>query len=45
MCCENILEELYIGNISPVDKFFDRNSEYGNFIKIISTNEEKLINF
>ena len=39
---ENILEELYYGNINPQDKCFDRDSEYAKFVKIIADNEEKL---
>ena len=39
----NMLEELYYGNINPNEKCFDRNSEYGKFVKSISDNEEKLI--
>ena len=38
----NILKELYYGNVKPYAKYFDRNSEYGKFVKIISDNEEKL---
>lgn len=38
----NILEELYYGNINPNEKHFRRKSEYEKFVKIISSNEEKL---
>ena len=38
----DIIEELYYGNLNPQSKCFDRRSEYGKFMKIISDNEEKL---
>ena len=38
----NIIEELYHGNIRPTEQFFDRKSEYGKFMQIISDNEEKI---
>ncbi len=38
-----ILKDLYYGNISPCEKSFDRNSEYGNELKIVSETEEKLL--
>lgn len=38
----NIIEELYYGNISPVEKCFDKNSEYAKFLNIITDNESKL---
>lgn len=38
-----ILKDLYYGNISPCEKSFDRNSEYGNELKIVSVTEEKLL--
>jgi len=41
----DIIEELYYGNLNPESKCFDRNSEYGKFIKIISDNEEKLMKY
>lgn len=41
----NILEELYYGNLRPVDKCFDRNSQYAKFVRIIGDNEEKMTAF
>ena len=38
----NILEEFYYGNVNPNEKCFKRESEYATFVKIVSTNEEKL---
>jgi hypothetical protein len=37
-----MIEELYFGNINPNEKQFDRSSEYGEYMKTISENEEKL---
>ena len=45
MCCENILEEIYYGNINPSVKCFDGDSKYAAFVGIISDNEEKLTAF
>jgi len=45
MISENILEDLYHGNINPSEKCFDRDSEYAKFVKIVSDNEEKLAAF
>jgi len=45
MCNENILEELYYGNINPSAKCFVSDSRYAKFMKIISDNEEKLTTF
>lgn len=42
---ENILEELYYGNINPYAKRFAQDSSYEAFMKIISDNEEKLTEF
>ncbi len=39
----SILEEFAYGNISPEARFFRRNSEYGEAIRIVSGNEEKLL--
>ncbi|MCL2342523.1 MAG: hypothetical protein FWC62_01285 [Firmicutes bacterium] len=39
---DNIIEELYYGNISPWEKQFDRDSEYAKYLKIVSDNEAKL---
>lgn len=39
----NIIEELFYGNISPGIRPFDRNSEYGKAMKIVSENEQKLL--
>ena len=41
----NIIEELYYGNISPVEKCFDKNSEYAKFLKIITDNEREQNNY
>lgn len=38
----NILENLYYGNISPIEKSFNSKPEYSKFAKIIADNEEKL---
>ena len=38
-----ILKDLYYGNISPCEKSFDRNSEYGKELKTVSETEEKLL--
>ena len=45
MICENVLEDLYYGNIQPSAKCFDTHSQYAKLIKIISDNEEKLTSF
>ena len=45
MCHENALEDLYYGNLNPSAKCFDRDSEYGKFLKIIDDNEQKLTAF
>ena len=42
---ENILEDLYHGNINPNDKCFDRDSEYAKCLGVIADNEKKLIAF
>lgn len=39
---ENILEELYFGNICPNEKHFDGDSAYGKLAQLLSTNENKL---
>jgi len=39
----DILKQLYYGNISPFEKSFNRDSEYGKVIKIASETEEKLL--
>ena len=41
----NIIEELYYGNINPVEKEFKRDSSYAKFMKIFSENEHKLYSF
>ena len=38
----NIIEELDYGNVTPNAKCFDCHSNYAQFIKTISENEEKL---
>ena len=40
-----ILNDLYYGNISPIDKCFNRTSEYARFMEMISNNQEKLTDF
>ena len=45
MDCENILEELYHGNIDPNTKCYDNDSPYGKCMEIISDHEEKLNDF
>ncbi|MDF2567432.1 MAG: hypothetical protein K0R90_888 [Oscillospiraceae bacterium] len=39
----NIIEELYLGNISPIEKEFKRDSHYAKLISIIAKNEKMLI--
>lgn len=39
----SILEEFAYGNISPEVQFFKRNSEYGQAMRAVSGNEEKLL--
>lgn len=41
----NIIEELYYGNINPIEKEFKRDSSYAKFMKIFSENEHKLYSF
>lgn len=41
----NILEDLYYGNINPNGKCFDRKSQYAQFVKMVTDNEEKLTAF
>ena len=41
----DILEDLFYGNISPIDKAFDRDSEYAKFIGIVADCEKKLAAF
>ncbi|WP_312448578.1 DUF6809 family protein [Lacrimispora sp.] len=38
-----IIKDLYYGNISPWEKSFDRDSEYGKELKTVSETEEKLL--
>lgn len=42
---ENILEDLYHGEINPNVKCFNQDSDYARLMKIISDNESKLIIF
>jgi len=42
---KNTLEELFNGNINPIEKRFERKSKYAKCVGIISDNEEKLIAF
>ena len=39
----SILEEFAYGNISPEVRFFKRNSQYGEAMRVLSGNEEKLL--
>ncbi len=39
----SILEEFAYGNISPEVRFFKRDSEYGEAMRALSGNEEKLL--
>ena len=39
----SILEEFAYGNISPEVRFFKRNSRYGEAMRALSGNEEKLL--
>ena len=41
----NIIEELYYGNINPIDKEFERDSNYAKFMKIFTENEHQLFAF
>ena len=41
MC--SILEEFFYGNVSPEVQFFKKDSEYGEVMRVISRNEEKLL--
>ena len=41
----NILKDLYYGDLEPIDKGFDRNSEYAKLFTLITDNEKKLIDF
>lgn len=38
----SILEEFAYGNLSPEARSFDRNSEYGEVLRILTRNEEYL---
>ena len=40
---KSILEEFAYGNISPEARFFKRNSPYGEAMRAVSGNEEKLL--
>ena len=40
---KSILEEFAYGNISPEARFFKRNSQYGEAMRAVSGNEEKLL--
>ena len=39
----SILEEFAYGNVSPVAQFFKKDSEYGKAMKLVSRNEQKLL--
>ncbi|OJU17311.1 MAG: hypothetical protein BGN88_02020 [Clostridiales bacterium 43-6] len=41
----NFIEELYYGNISPVEKGYDANSCYASFVRVIANNEGKLLDY
>ena len=40
---QSILEEFFYGNISPDAQFFKKDSEYAEVMRVISRNEEKLL--
>ncbi len=40
---KSILHEFYYGNLTPNEKSFVRESEYGKVIKTLSESEEKLL--
>jgi len=40
---KSILEEFFYGNISPEVQLFERDSAYGEALRLISRNEEKLL--
>lgn len=40
---KSILEEFAYGNISPEAQFFRRNSRFGEAMRAVSSNEEKLL--
>ena len=40
---QSILQEFFYGNISPEAQFFKQDSEYGEVMRIIARNEEKLL--
>ena len=37
-----ILENLWYGNIRPVEEFVDGNAEYRNLLRLVGNNREKL---
>ena len=37
---ESIIEELYYGNITPVERAHRRNSEYAHILQLVTRNEE-----
>lgn len=37
-----ILENLWYGNIRPVEEFVDGNTEYRNLLRLVGSNREKL---
>ena len=39
---ESVIEELYYGNITPVERAYRRNSEYAHVLQLAARNEEKL---
>ena len=39
---ESIIEELYYGNITPVERSFRRTGEYAHILQLIARHEEKL---
>ena len=40
---KSILQEFAYGNISPEVRFFERNSKYGQAIKLVANLEERLL--
>lgn len=38
----NFIEELYYGNIKPIEKRFERGTQYAKALELFSRNEDKL---
>lgn len=39
----NILEELYYGNVNPDTEYFDKQSQLGHAMKVLTSKEEELL--